>query len=98
MMKETFNMVRRRVAACQLRVARYYNRKVKHKVFAPGDLVYRKLLATQAWEGQGKLAWNWEDPIRVKEDLGNGAYRLETRGGSPMARTQNARDLRKYFE
>ena len=97
-MEETFDLVRRRVAAYQLRAARYYNKKVLHKVFSPGDLVCRKLQATQSREGQGKLAPNWEDPVRVKEDLGNGAYRLETTGGLPIARTWNARDLQKYFE
>ena len=50
-MEETFDLVRRRVAAYQLRAARYYNKKVLHKVFSPGDLVYRKLQATQSREG-----------------------------------------------
>ena len=58
MMEETFDLVRRRVAAYQLRAAHYYNKKVLHKVFSPGDLVYRKLQATQSQEGQGKLAPN----------------------------------------
>ena len=57
-MEETFDVVRRKVAAYQLRVARYYNKKVRHKVFSPEDLVCRKLHAMQAREGQGKLAPN----------------------------------------
>ena len=97
-MEETFNLVRRWVAAYQLRAAHYYNKKVLHKVFRPGDLVCRKLQAMQLREGQGKLAPNWEDPVQVKEDLDNGAYRLETRDGFPIARTWNARDLQNYFE
>ena len=47
-MEETFDVVRRRVATYQLRAARYYNKKVLHKVFSPGDLVYRKLQAIQS--------------------------------------------------
>ena len=86
-MEETFDLVRRRVVAYQLRAARYYNKKVLHKVFSPEDLVCRKLQAMQSREGQGKLAPNWEDPIRVKEEYANGAYRLETRDGLPIART-----------
>ena len=42
---------------------------------------------------QGKLALNWEDPVRVKEDLGNGAYMLEIRERLPITRTWNARNL-----
>ena len=49
--EEAFDLVRRRVAAYQLRVARYYNKKVLHKVFSPRDLVCRKLQTIQLQEG-----------------------------------------------
>ena len=73
-MEETFDVVRRRITVYQLRVTRYYNKKVMHKVFSPRDLVCRKLHATQSREGQGKLEPNLKDLVRVKEDLDNGAY------------------------
>ena len=79
-MEENFDIVRRRIAAYQLRASRYYNKQVRHKVFRTGDLVCRKLQAIQSREGQGKLAPNWEDPVRVKEDLGNGAYYISLYG------------------
>ena len=36
------------IAAYQQRAARYYDKKVKHKVFHPSDLVCRKLEATRS--------------------------------------------------
>ena len=66
-MEETFDIVRRRVTTYQLRATQYYNKKVRHRVFSPKDLVYRKLHAMQVREGQSKLALNWEDPVRVKK-------------------------------
>ena len=67
-------------------------------MFVPRDLVCRKLQATQGRKGQGKLAQNWEDPARVKEEIENGAYCLETLNGQPIPRTSNDNDLRTYFE
>ena len=49
-------------------------------------------------EGRGKLASNWEDLVKVFEDLGNGAYRLETLDGELILRTWNASNLRKFYE
>ena len=57
----------------------------------------RKLEATRSEEGRGKLAPNWEDPVRVAEVLGNGAYKLETLDGDLIPRTWNANNLRKFF-
>ena len=97
-LEETRDLVQKRVAAYQQRAVRYYNKRVKRKAFLPGNLVSRKLEATGSKEGRGKLAPNWEDPIRISEDIGNGAYRLETLEVDPIPRTWNANNLRKFYE
>ena len=78
-------------------MAQYYDKKLKHKVLYPGDLVYRKMEATRSEEGIEKLAPNWEDPVRVVEVLENGAYKLKTLDGDLIPRTWNANNLRKFF-
>ena len=92
-MGETNEEVQRRVATYQHRAQRYYNKKVKPKMFLAGDLVCRKLEAARPIEAQGALAPNWEDLVRVSEAIGNGAYRLETLNGEPIPRTWKGDNL-----
>ena len=49
-------------------------------------------------EARGALAPNWEDPVRVSEAIGNGAYILETLDGESIPRTWNGDNLRKIAE
>ena len=49
-------------------------------------------------KAQGALAPNWENPVRVSEAIGNGAYRLETFDREPIPRTWNGDNLRKIAE
>ncbi|GKG58406.1 hypothetical protein Tco_0592185, partial [Tanacetum coccineum] len=58
----------------------YYNSKVRHTSFKPGDLVYRSNDASHAEDG-GKLGPKWEGPYEVTEALGKGAYKLKDRNG-----------------
>ena len=51
--------------ACQERVTRYFNRKVKPWSFKVGDLVLRKVILTTKDSAKGKLASNWEGPYKV---------------------------------
>lgn len=48
-----------KMAAYQNRIARLYNRKVKHRSFQVGDLVLRNAKAIQKHE-HGKLSEKWE--------------------------------------
>lgn len=50
-MEETHDLIRKRIASYQQRATRYYDKKVKYKVFQPGDLVCRKLKAMKSEEG-----------------------------------------------
>nr|XP_027120710.1 uncharacterized protein LOC113737727 [Coffea arabica] len=53
-----------RVATYKNTLAHYYNARVKHRRFRPGDLVLRKKSVSRA-EPQGKLGPKWEGPYRV---------------------------------
>ena len=50
--------VKRSVAPYQHWDKRYYNKKVRPRVFLPGDLVYRKLEAARPSEARGALTPN----------------------------------------
>jgi len=43
--------------------------------FTKGDLVWR--MANSARKKDGKFSANWDDPYRIREDAGGGAYKLE---------------------
>jgi hypothetical protein len=50
----------------KMRVAKYYNKKVKVKQFAEGDLVWKALLQIGTkYSVFGKWSPNWESPLRV---------------------------------
>ena len=86
-----------RMASYRQRVARYYNAKVKPKVFRPGDLILRKTRVSKPLD-QGKLASNWEGPYKIADTYRPGAYRLETLEGMAIFRTWNADNLRLYYQ
>ncbi|GKA17880.1 hypothetical protein Tco_0697717 [Tanacetum coccineum] len=48
-------------------------------------------------EFQGKLGPTWDGPYVVKKAYGDGAYKLETLSGSPVDRTWNGSNLRKFY-
>ena len=58
-----------RMTSYRQKVARYYNAKVRPKLFRPGDLVLRKAEVSKPLD-QGKLALNWEGPYMVADTYG----------------------------
>jgi len=46
---------------------------------------------------EGKFNANWEGPFKIRENLQNGAYRLEHLDGREVPRTWNASHLKMYF-
>ncbi|KAL2928066.1 Gag-Pol polyprotein [Bienertia sinuspersici] len=71
----------------KLRMTREYNKRVKERPLKPGDFVLRKLEALGRANEQGKLTPNWEGPYKIREEVRNGTYRLETPDGDPLPRT-----------
>ena len=86
-----------RTTTYQQKVTRYYDRRVKKKVFRPGDLVLHKAEVSKPTE-QGKLSPNWEGPYRAAETLRPGAYKLEYLDGTVVPRTWNADNLKVYYQ
>ena len=55
------------IEANKLRVAKYYNKKVKIKQFSEGDFVWKVKLPIGSKDSKfGKWSPNWEGPYRIK--------------------------------
>jgi hypothetical protein len=89
---EDLHMIRLRalenIEKNKTRVAKYYNKKVKVKQFAEGDLVCKALLPIGTkYNAFGKWFPNWEGPFQV--------VRCTT--GRRFTATINGRYLKKYY-
>ncbi|XP_073099132.1 uncharacterized protein [Elaeis guineensis] len=85
------------MAAYQHKIARYYNFRVRSKIFRVGDLIFRKAEVSQPGE-RGKLAPNWENPYIVDEIIKLGTYRLKQLDGTALSQPWNSENLRIYFQ
>ncbi|KAK3027684.1 hypothetical protein RJ639_041394 [Escallonia herrerae] len=83
-----------RLAAYQQRVARYHDRRIRPLAFCIGDLVLRRVAASNPHDAIGKLSPNWEGPYRVTKYGGPRSYHLEHLDGKSIPRTWNATNLR----
>ncbi|RDY04866.1 Tf2-11, partial [Mucuna pruriens] len=80
--------------AIKARAARRYNKKVIPRKFKTGDLVLKKVTMTA---NKNKLTPLWEGPFRVIDEIGQGAYKLESLEKKVLPRTWNAASLRMYY-
>ncbi|RDX88909.1 Tf2-6, partial [Mucuna pruriens] len=80
--------------AIKARAARRYNQKVIPRKFKTGDLVLKKVTMTA---NKNKLTPLWEGPFRVIDEIGQGAYKLESLEKKVLPRTWNAASLRMYY-
>ncbi|GKB23619.1 reverse transcriptase domain-containing protein [Tanacetum coccineum] len=91
---------RERAAICEakskMKMAKYYNARVRGVAFRPGDFVYRSNDVSHTAAG-GKLGPKWEGPYEVTEALGDGAYKLRTMDGTDLPRTWNIANLKKCY-
>jgi hypothetical protein len=82
----------------KMRVAKYYNKKVKVKQFAEGDLVWKALLPIGTkYSAFGKWSPNREGPFRVVRCTPGNAYILKTLLGEEFTTAINGRYLKKYY-
>jgi len=68
------------------RMARFYNRRVRERPLAVGDLVLRNMEAIGKGASQGKLTPNWEGPYIIFEEVRPGTFRLQTLQGVEIPR------------
>jgi len=97
LLQEMHEKAKVREEACKQRAARRYNSKTKSHLFQEGDLVWRMRGEARKLVAEGKFSSNWEGPFIVKENLRNGAYRLQHLDGREVPRTWNASHLKMYF-
>jgi len=80
------------------RVAKWYDKKVKAKEFAVGNLVWKLILpiGTKSLKFR-KWYPNWEGPYRISRSALGNAYILETLEGVEFPRALNGKYLKKYY-
>ena len=87
-----------RVASYQRRLANSYNKRVKPRVFQPGDLVLMKVFENTADPTAGKFQPNWEGPYVVTRIGEFGSYVIDKTDGTPVPRMWNATHLKRYYQ
>ena len=71
----------------QLKMAEYYNQRVKLKRFNIGDLILRKVTTTTKAPTLGKLGPTWEGSYKVVHYSRQGSYHLEHLDGNKLPRS-----------
>ena len=66
-----------RQATYKHQVAKYYNQRVKHISFLPGDLVLKKVTLSTKEPNAGKLGPTWEGPYKVVKVFRPKTYWME---------------------
>ena len=75
-----------------------FDKKVKAKEFADGDLVWKLILPIGTKSSKfGKWSPNWEGPYRINQSAPGNAYILETLEGVEFPRALNGKYLKKYY-
>ena len=86
------------VKANKARVGRWYDKRVKGKTFAQGELVWKLILPIGTKDPKfGKWLPTWEGPFTVSRCLSGNAYILETLEGEEYSRALNGKYLKKYY-
>ena len=79
------------------KVAKFYNKKVKAKVFSEGDLVWKVILPLDIKSKTlGKWSPNWQGPFKVVKVLSNNSYMIEEVGGLRLIKSINGKYLKKF--
>ena len=86
-----------RIMSFQHSLANSYNKRVKPRVFQPGDLVLRKVFENTADPTTGKFQPNWEGPYVVTRSRESGSYAIDKTDGTPVPRMWNSMHLKRYY-
>ena len=87
-----------RVASYQRRLANFYNKRVRPRVFQQGDLVLWKVFENTADPTMGKFQPNWEGPYIVRQLSKPGSCAIDTIYGTSVPRMWNAMHLKRYYQ
>jgi len=80
------------------RVVKWYDKKVKAKEFADGDLVWKLVLPIGTKSSKfGKWSPNWEGPYQINRSAPGNAYILQTLQGVEFPTILNGKYLKKYY-
>jgi hypothetical protein len=82
------------LARYQQTLRRYHDKDVRHRSFAVGDLVLRRILTG---EGRHKLSPPWEGLFIVSEVTRPRSYRLTQMDGTEVGNSWNIEHLRKFY-
>ena len=66
-----------KMAYYQQKISQWYDKRVKARPLAHGDLVLKKVAGTAKNPSWGKLGPNWEGPYRITLVVSTSAYYLE---------------------
>ena len=86
-----------KMAQYQQRLKQGYDKGVKLRPLALGDLVLRKVVGTARNPTWGKLGPNWEGSYRITSVAGIGAYYLENLDENVIPRPWNVNNLQRYY-
>ena len=92
LLEEKRNEAEVRAAAQQLRVARYYNSRVRQKDLNIGDLVLKRVFPPPTG-----LSPRWEGPYVIQRKLINGTFKLATVDGAELPRAWNSEHIHRSF-
>jgi len=84
-----------REEVAKARMTRFYNRKVKERPLAVGDLVLRNMEAIGKGVVQGKLTPNWEGPYLICEEVRPDTFCLQTLQGTDVLRAWHFDNLHR---
>ena len=95
---EVREQVSNRMTKYQLKMAEYYNKRLKLRLLDIRDLVLRKVTTATKDPVQGKFGPTWEGPYRVIHYSRQESYHLETIDGQRLPRPWNIEHLKKYHQ
>ena len=97
LLEEKREQALKRTKDYQRKTARYYDRKVRHNSFKPGDIVLKKLMPAKKDPTHGKLEPNWEGPYIVSRIIRPRNYELQTKEGKTLHHSWNAEHLKRFY-
>jgi hypothetical protein len=86
------------IEADKLRIAKYYDKKVKAKQFHEGELVWKLILSIGTKDSAyGKWLPNWEGPYRITRCVPGNDYFYDMLEGEEFNRALNGKHFKKYY-